>query len=169
MTLRTKQQRIMAGVGFLGALLWMVIIFSFSADTGEESGSLSLEVIKIICNFLSLFAGRDVFAGLSPTALDVFQLIVRKGAHMFIYMMLAGHLLLGFLSQEQMSRSRQIFLALTITFAYACSDELHQLFSAGRGGRFTDVLIDMSGALIGVLLVSLLYRLWRRRTQQVKV
>ena len=41
-----------------------------------------------------------------------------------------------------------------ITFAYACSDEIHQLFVADRAGKGTDVLIDMCGAVIALLIIS---------------
>ena len=41
-----------------------------------------------------------------------------------------------------------------ITFAYACSDEIHQLFVADRAGKGSDVLIDMCGAAIALLIIS---------------
>ena len=41
-----------------------------------------------------------------------------------------------------------------ITFAYACSDEIHQLFVADRAGKGSDVLIDMCGAVIALLIIS---------------
>lgn len=49
--------------------------------------------------------------------------------------------------------------SLLISFIYACSDEIHQLFIPGRSGQFTDVLIDTSGALIMLLIIYL----WQKR------
>ena len=43
--------------------------------------------------------------------------------------------------------------SVVITFVYACSDEIHQLFVADRAGRGTDVLIDMCGALAALLII----------------
>ena len=48
--------------------------------------------------------------------------------------------------------------ALAAGIAYAISDEMHQLFVAGRVGSPIDVAIDSAGVAIGVLL-------WRRYSQ----
>ena len=55
-------------------------------------------------------------------------------------------------------------LALLTAFLYACTDEFHQLFISGRAGRFTDVLIDTTGAFLGLFLVYLIVRWVRGRT-----
>ena len=39
--------------------------------------------------------------------------------------------------------------ALIFSVAYACSDEWHQNFVAGREGKLTDVVIDACGAVLG--------------------
>ena len=41
------------------------------------------------------------------------------------------------------------------TAAYACMDEVHQIFVPGRAGRFTDVLVDSIGIALGVVLCAL--------------
>ena len=46
----------------------------------------------------------------------------------------------------------QIFSAV-----YASSDEFHQTFVVGRDGNFIDVLIDSSGALVGIIISSIIY------------
>ena len=43
-------------------------------------------------------------------------------------------------------------ISLVLTFIYACTDEVHQLFIDGRAGRCTDVIIDMAGAVIAWLM-----------------
>ncbi len=42
-------------------------------------------------------------------------------------------------------------LALTLTLAWAALDEWHQTFVPARGGRASDVLIDMAGASVALL------------------
>ena len=42
--------------------------------------------------------------------------------------------------------------------AYACTDELHQLTIDGRSGQCTDVMVDGSGVLIGVVLGTMLIK-----------
>ena len=53
-------------------------------------------------------------------------------------------------------------LALAAGFAAACIDETIQMFVPDRGPAFTDVLIDTSGVLTGLLLF-LLIRRWRMK------
>lgn len=45
---------------------------------------------------------------------------------------------------------------------YAATDEFHQLFVPGRAGLFTDVLIDATGAAIGLLLAGSIVALAKR-------
>ena len=46
---------------------------------------------------------------------------------------------------------------LIFSIFYAASDEFHQTFVPGRDGNIVDVLIDSSGALVGILLSSIVY------------
>ena len=39
--------------------------------------------------------------------------------------------------------------------AFACTDEFHQSFVAGRGPSKKDVAIDSAGALFGIILVQI--------------
>ena len=48
-----------------------------------------------------------------------------------------------------------IATAWGISTAYAATDEFHQIFVPGRAGMVTDVMIDSSGALAGILLAAL--------------
>ena len=45
---------------------------------------------------------------------------------------------------------RPVLVAFIFTILYGVSDEVHQLFTPGRHGQATDVLIDALGALISV-------------------
>ena len=51
---------------------------------------------------------------------------------------------------------KAIIIAFLGTFLYACSDEFHQLFIPDRTGRLLDVFIDMIGASLGILILSLI-------------
>lgn len=56
------------------------------------------------------------------------------------------------------------FISLLVSFLYACSDELHQFFVGGRSASFRDVLIDSTGACIGILLTLIIYTLIKKGT-----
>jgi VanZ family protein len=80
------------------------------------------------------------------TGLGTWDLILRKGAHLMEYAVLAV-LLVRALGREAP--------ALAIGVLYAASDELHQAFVRGRHASPIDVAIDTVGLLIGLLA-------WRR-------
>ena len=108
------------------SLLWMAVIFYFSGQTGTESGTAS-----------GFFA--EIF-GLPDW-------IIRKGAHVAEYAVL-GFLLKGFF--DCLPLKKTYFYAWGISVLYAASDELHQMFSAGRTPAVRDVCIDAAGAALGV-------------------
>ena len=99
---------------------------------------------------------------------NINSFIVRKGAHMFLFCVL-GILLFGSMYNGD-NILKSVFIALLLAFLYACSDEYHQTFVVGRTGQFNDVLIDFSGAFIGVLIVSLIVKLniFKKKIQVTK-
>lgn len=62
-----------------------------------------------------------------------------------------------FLTYEFSDIKRMIF-ALLIGMGYAASDEIHQLFIAGRSGQVIDVFIDTIGVAIGICLLMIIYK-----------
>jgi VanZ family protein len=50
---------------------------------------------------------------------------------------------------------RPLLVAVAISFAYACSDELHQTFVHGRTGTPVDVGIDAIGMALAAYLINL--------------
>ena len=43
------------------------------------------------------------------------------------------------------------------------TDEVHQLFVPGRSGQISDVILDSAGALAGVLVLSVVRKLIKRK------
>jgi VanZ family protein len=79
------------------------------------------------------------------TGLGVWDTILRKGAHVVEYAILAALLL------RALDRETPAFL---LGVAYAITDEFHQHFVAGRHASPVDVAIDSTGVLIGILLLQ---------------
>lgn len=90
------------------------------------------------------------------TGLGTIDLIARKLVHA------AEYALLCFLwwraLRMVLARPRAVVAALAIAVAYACSDEYHQTFVAGRSGSPVDVAIDTLGATAAALAINR----WRR-------
>lgn len=132
---------------FIPAIIWMVFIFVMSHTVGTVSSQQSNFIADIIIQYLKIDYSFLTF-------------IIRKIAHMSEYAILL--LLLYFGITKIYTYKYSLFISLFITFIYACSDEIHQLFIPGRSGQFTDVLIDTSGALI-MLLIIYNYKLTKRK------
>lgn len=148
------------------ALFWMCVIFAFSAQEQEESSAVSESFsYRMVRSADSLFGFHWDDERLHEIA-NAIEGYVRKAAHMTEYAILAV-LLYIWLGKWQFTTGKKMFLAIIAAALYAASDETHQLFVAGRSGRLTDVLIDSSGAILGVLIFvgvkKCISFLWNRR------
>jgi VanZ family protein len=103
---------------WLPVVAWAAVIFAFSSVPSLNSG------------------------------LGTWDTILRKGAHMTEYAILAVLLLRA---------TGSVAWAFALAVSYAASDELHQLFVRGRHGSPVDVAIDTVGIAIGLGLIE-----WRR-------
>lgn len=146
----TKRFDIITIILALCTLGWMGVIFALSAQPGEGSAGLSQKIAEAINGFIVW-----IFAGNPPEFLVSFlspeNIFIRKLGHVSEYAVLSV-LMTALLYRLGMSW----YLGLSLIFCsiYAASDEFHQMFVPGRGPSFIDVLIDISGSLIGILFLG---------------
>ena len=126
-------------------LLWMAVIFSFSAQNGTRSAANSLPLAEL---------------------LQLPEWVIRKGAHMAEYAVLAV-LALGFLDTFSLSGKKAAAFAWLFSAVYAASDEFHQMLSAGRSASLKDICIDGAGAALGLAAVCLIRALRGRRSARI--
>ena len=139
----------------------MTLLFFFSTEPAERSdatsGRVSMTVISVVHPDFETYSPaqkQSLFAGV--------QHIVRKTAHFTEYTIL-GMLLRLCIESWIGKRKTLIPLSWAAGTLYACTDELHQLIIDGRSGQWSDVLLDSSGVLTGVLLISLVLLIIRRK------
>lgn len=139
---------------WLLCLLWMGVIYWFSAMPGDASAEQSGMLVALLTRVLIFFGARA--EALNP---DLLSLLVRKAAHMTEYAVLF------FLLRRalRLSGARHPGLtALPLCVLYAAGDEFHQSFTEGRGPSPVDVGIDTAGALLMWGLLVCLKRLFGR-------
>lgn len=148
-------------LALLPALLWMALIFYMSSKNGDDSASMSGKLTEWITSFLEKIRKDSIAEQLA--LMEQVDFFIRKLAHMaeygilFLWICFAIKHLSG-----KTNKSYQYILSLVITFFYACTDEIHQLFVNGRYGTTVDVLIDMVGAVIALLcLLAFRDKKWR--------
>lgn len=131
-------------------LIWMVVIFLLSAQTGEDSSGLSERLLTFLCG---LFRYSP-----SAGARNLLGLIVRKTAHLTEFGVLAL-LWLGVFLSGYGRKGWTYPAAFGASSLYAATDELHQLFVSERAGQATDWMIDSAGALVFLFAGWLVIRL----------
>lgn len=142
-------------------LIWMAVIFSFSSESAEESTETSDGIVDVVIDRVLETVEEDLSKEEHESLRMKISHIVRKCAHF------AAFMLLGILARAALAQhTPKILLGGAATLGgcalYAVSDEIHQHFVPGRACRFTDVLIDSSGSLCGILLVTAAILIIRR-------
>ena len=138
-------------------VFWMFLIFMLSNQPSDDSTRLSDGVIeKTIGNVYKLFHG-DVTDEKIIEIQNTYSHITRKTAHFTIYLVLG--LFVGLLLNEyNIPLKLLIFYGVLICMMYSISDEVHQMFVAGRSGEIKDVFIDTCGASIGNMIIYIILR-----------
>lgn len=142
-------------LSFLPAICMMYVIYSFSAQSGEASGSLSYTVSYKIVEI-----GNDTFdVGISEDQLGYYakriEYPVRKLAHMTEYFCLAIAVSFPFYVYGLRGFPLMLVAGL-ICVGFAAGDEYHQSFVDGRGPSKKDVMIDSIGAFFGIITVRII-------------
>jgi VanZ family protein len=135
------------------ALLWGAVIFLASTDTFSAEHTAS-----VFGAILHWFA-----PSLSETAFNAIHFYIRKSAHFTEYFIFYLLLYRGIRGLRIGWHWSWAFIAWFIAAAYAALDEVHQSFVASRNASAWDSLLDSSGALVALFVLSLLYRLRRPR------
>lgn len=142
----TRKQKIMTAVLLVLGLAWTAFIFSRSMQSGAES---SMESGRLTAFLQSLLGD-----------IPVSEYFIRKLAHFGEYLILALPVTwAAMLPQRRWLPAASLGYAV---FVALCDEFIVQALSVDRGARFSDVLIDSAGALVGVLTVAVLFFLTRR-------
>ena len=133
-------------------VVWMTVIFCFSAQPADVSTDTSLRVGMTI----GKMSVPDFSKLPKEEQMDYAKKIefpVRKMAHATEYAIL-GCLLTNLCLTFPMRKA--YMWGWLMGSAYAATDEFHQLFVPGRSGQMTDVMLDSVGCLAGCLLIYLI-------------
>ena len=138
------------------------IIFGFSNQNGEESGSLSTNLTKLILKQINHDEAQN-----DEQVIKKVEVVVRKLAHFSIYT-LVGFLLMSLFSTYELQERKRILFTLIIGILYAISDEIHQAFIPERGPQITDVMIDSLGVTFGIIIVLTLLKTYYKIKKKVR-
>jgi VanZ family protein len=141
---------------WLPVVLWMMLIFTASGDSGSFQRSS-----RIIGPVLRWF-----FPNVSAETEDFVVTGVRKCAHLTEYGILAFLVWRAYRKPKWKDARPWSWadagVALWAAVFYATTDEFHQTFVPTREGCVRDVMIDSSGAVAGLIALWLLGRILKR-------
>lgn len=127
------------------SVILTLLIFSMSFQSGETSGSISLDITRFFVRMIN-----GVFPNWTPDV-DTIHILIRKAAHVGEYGILG-------VSYALTSKSflKPILWVLPFGLAIALIDEGIQILASDRGPALTDALLfDFPGFLVGVGIIFL--------------
>ncbi len=128
----------------------MVTIFLLSHQNGEESSQTSGFVTKLL---------NTIFRGNAP------EFIVRTFGHF------SEFAALGFLLNNCLyafTEKRKPLICITLSWAYAWTDEIHQIFIPGRAFQISDLLVDLAGIIVGTAIICTIIFIIEKRKHKAK-
>ena len=127
-------------------VIWMIVVFNFSNQGGNESSRTSSKVTKIVLDIVTKDKEEP-----NKQTMEKIEKVVRKGAHYTIYT-IGGFLIMNYTYSMEKTKKQKILESLLFGSFYAVIDEIHQYFVPGRRARLFDVGIDTLGVLTGILI-----------------
>ena len=139
-------------------VLNVLFIWGNSLLPGSVSGAISGWVKDILASLFS-FGSEDPEGGHG---------LLRKLAH-FTEFMTLGLCLRWLWGMVLQKLPKQLILSLSAAFLTACIDETIQAFVPGRGPGFRDVMIDTAGAVLGIMILTLIHYSKSRKLEEHKL
>ena len=158
---------ILKPLSFLPAIIMMYVIFSFSAQSGMDSGNLSYTVSHKLVEVGNEVLDKNLEDWEIDEAAQRIEYPVRKAAHMTEYFVLAVTVALPFYVYG-LRGFGLVLVAGLICVGFACGDEYHQSFVEGRGPSIKDVGIDSIGVFLGIAPARIMERDKRRLERKVQ-
>jgi VanZ family protein len=126
------------------SLIWMAVIFLGSTDvlSAEHTSRFLVPLLRWLDPQITL------------ATLNLMQTVIRKLGHVTEYAILAVLLWRAVRGATAWASKRWIlFVTIWVICAiFAASDEFHQSFVPSRTSSFHDVMIDISGVLVGLTI-----------------
>jgi VanZ family protein len=132
---------------WLPVMVWVGVIFLGSTDLMSAE-----HTSRFIVPFL-----RWLKPDISVETLSSIHFIVRKCTHVGEYAILALLLLRAAILMTNSKRSIPILYlsVLSVSLIVAATDEFHQTFVGSRGASLQDIMIDGTGAVLGLVIASI--------------
>jgi len=147
-------------------IFWLGLIFFLSNQPANLSSNTSSRMMDKIINIIESITDSELDDVTKSNIYEYGMKPLRKCAHFFLYFVL-GILLCSLVYQYKIDNI--ILISLLFCLLYACSDEIHQLFISGRSGNIKDVFIDTMGSLLGIFIISKVYKIKTKKNDNLHI
>lgn len=155
-------------VAALFLLLLYRIIFGFSAQDSEQSGSLSLMISEKCIELVNTISGKHWSDVVMGELAAYFEHPLRKLAHFTEYTCMG--ILVYTMWRPWKKRDKGLYgIVVLWVFISAAFDEFHQYFVPGRYSSFADVLLDTCGGIFGILISVFIEKIYLKIAKKIKV
>ena len=153
---------VVAAIFWIITVSWIVMIFHFSNQTATQSSNTSNLIVNLLNELFSIDIQDDM--------------IIRKVAHTMEFALLTIFSYVALSSTNKISNKtsyaespvklmrsdNEMNIVFTLWFAIlnAIFDEYHQLFVDGRDGSIKDVLIDLIGIIIVLIVIRVAFTIY---------
>ena len=151
MATKTTFQKIYFYVSLIIVLILFVLIFCLSHQSGEES-TMTSGWFTTLLNFIFPFELTESF--------------VRTMAHFSEFACLSFFMNNLFVAYKE---KLVPVLAVSVSFFYAITDEIHQIFVPGRACQFSDMMVDLGGIISGMIVYTVIYIVVRKTSTKLKI
>ena len=145
----------------IALLALYMLIFGFSDQDAEESGSLSLRISENAVEFYRDLAHKDWTPQYMEDAARKMEHPIRKLAHFSEYTCVG--ILVYLIWAPWIKRGKKLYLLVTVwVFVSGALDEFHQRFVPGRWGSIWDALLDTSGGVFGIIICVITLKIFKK-------
>lgn len=128
-------------------------IFYNSMQNALESAKQSGQAVEVVQQVVAVFAPNSSIITATGAEYDKLHAFVRTMAHFSEFALLGA--LAGWCCLAYTGKKKWLILPLCGVALVAVLDELLQTTIEGRGAQFSDVLVDVSGGVLGVVFAVL--------------
>ena len=146
-------------ISIIIVILWLLVIFVFSSMNENTSHIQSQKVVQ------KIYTNKQTVENNKIIKKNKYHQKIRKIAHVTEFAILNIFFINLIYQLKEKFKLKYLIISIILTFIYACTDEIHQIFVQGRTSSFIDVLIDTTGAITTSLIIYIIYKINFHKTK----
>jgi VanZ family protein len=161
----------LAVIFWILTLFWIVVIFSLSNQTATQSSGLSQMFLNFINEILNANYDDDSIIRTVAHSTEFALLTVLSYVALSSTNKISNKTSYSESPVKLMRSDNEMNIIFTLWFAVINSifDEYHQLFVVGRDGTILDVLIDLIGIVIVLILIRVIFTIYLKTKGRTEI